>query len=87
MHDGWLELVAKWLSGESGDDVSYRTTKGITTGDVLKGALNYPPDKLSATKQESGRIGAIMKTLGFVKKRAPVADENGYRGYVFVKQG
>ncbi len=86
VHDGWLELVAKWLSGDSGDDVSYRATKGITTGDVLKGALNYPPDKLSATKQESGRIGAIMKTLGFVKKRAPVADENGYRGYVFVKR-
>lgn len=86
VHDGWLELVAKWLSGDSGYDVSYRATKGITTGDVLKGALNYPPDKLSATKQESGRIGAIMKTLGFVKKRAPVADENGYRGYVFVKQ-
>lgn len=86
VHDGWLELVAKWLNGDTGEDVSYRATKGFTTGDVLKGAIGYPPDKLSATKQESGRIGAIMKTLGFVKKRAPVADENGYRGYVFVKQ-
>lgn len=82
VQDGWLELVAKWLSS---DDMTYKIAGGITTGDVLKGALNYPPDKLSATKQESGRIGSVMKTLGFKKKRAPTVDDNGYRGYIFTK--
>ncbi|AXF86659.1 hypothetical protein DTO96_102414 [Ephemeroptericola cinctiostellae] len=82
VQDIWLEMVAKWLSS---DEMAYKTSAGFTVSDVLKGAINYPPDKLGNAKQESTRIVAILKSLGFIKKRVSTGDENGYRGYLYLK--
>ena len=64
--DAWEEAIIKWLDGERAETLLV-TRKGITTGDILQGALNI--DKDGWDKPLQTRVGAIMTKLKWRKRR------------------
>jgi predicted P-loop ATPase len=64
--DAWEEAIIKWLEGDRAETLLV-TRKGITTGDILQGALNI--DKDGWDKPLQTRVGAIMTKLRWRKRR------------------
>lgn len=64
--DAWEEAIIKWLEGDRAETLLV-TRKGITTGDILQGALNI--DKDGWDKPLQTRVGAIMTKLRWPKRR------------------
>lgn len=60
--DDWEPLVSKWLK-----DPCRRAHEGITTADVLIGALELSPEK--ANPSTSTRAGIVLRKLGFTRRQ------------------
>jgi hypothetical protein len=68
-HDDWIDIVSRWLKAPTKPDglsVAREIVdleSGITTADVLLGALGFPPERIApaATK----RVGHVLRALGF----------------------
>lgn len=66
--DDWIDIVARWLKaptrpdGHGGREI-VDLRQGITTGDILLGALGFPAERVApaATK----RAGHVLRALGF----------------------
>lgn len=66
--DDWIDIVENWLKGPSipfgvKDRLPLDPSNGFTTSEVLLGALDFTPDKItmSATK----RAGHVLRALGY----------------------
>lgn len=81
--DPWKELISAWLAET---DTAGKTTVealggGVTTCDVLVRALGHSK---GATNSGNGkRVGEIMRSLGFARKRLRLG---GMRDYFWVKE-
>jgi putative DNA primase/helicase len=76
--DDWIDVVADWLTCPTVPDAQsagreatrHRVSlaDGVTTAQVLLGALNFAPERITpgATK----RVGHVLRTLGFTPRQA-----------------
>jgi Virulence-associated protein E/Bifunctional DNA primase/polymerase, N-terminal len=66
--DSWSDVVAHWLDAE--DELSGeipRARKFLRVADVLRDALGF--DKKAIGRREESRVGAILRKLGFERKK------------------
>ena len=75
--DPWSAVIAAWLAKKPGLSVN-----GVTTGDVLKDALDMPASKME--RHHESRAGACLKRLGWEKQREM---RNGYRDWYYYPRG
>jgi putative DNA primase/helicase len=71
--DPWTPLVAQWLVAPA---QAALTSKGVTTDEVLRGALDFEPSRMG--RSEETRIGYVMRELQWSRQRVR---ENGTRVY------
>lgn len=71
--DAWEPLIYRWLRKQ--------VRPRVTMDELLFECLKIEPAKLSGTKQEVTRIGAIMARLHWTKKR----ETSGGRGYYYAE--
>jgi putative DNA primase/helicase len=80
--DDWVEIVSRWLesptrpSGKAEREL-VDIAKGLTTADVLLGALSFAPERITpgATK----RVGHVLRALGFFPRQLREAGERTRR--------
>jgi predicted P-loop ATPase len=75
--DPWTPIIAAWLAKKPVHSVN-----GVTTGDVLSGALTMPASQLE--RHHESRAGACLKRLGWEKKREM---RNGFRDWYYYPRG
>lgn len=75
--DVWTPIIEEWLAKKPGLAVN-----GVSTGDVLSGALDIPAGKME--RHHESRVGACMKRLRWEKKRQ---QHNGRREYLYFPRG
>jgi Virulence-associated protein E/Bifunctional DNA primase/polymerase, N-terminal len=66
--DSWADVVGAWL--DTPDDLTGevpRARKFLRVGDVLKNALSF--DQKHVGRREESRVGAILRTLGYARKK------------------
>ena len=76
--DDWVEIVQRWLKSPSrpvaGSASKERDLvapdEGVTTADVLLGALGFAPERISAGV--SKRAGQVLRKLGFERRQVRV---------------
>lgn len=85
-HDDWDTLVARWLMAPTVPDgresrATVRLDDGITTADVLLGALDCAPDRITPTN--TARVGHVLRRLGFARlqRRIPSTQRREWRYY------
>jgi putative DNA primase/helicase len=62
--DPWEQLVSAWLEKPADPPWPHRKIHGVTTADVLRGALGIDSGKI--TQVDSNRMGAVLRRLGGV---------------------
>lgn len=70
--DVWEEIIQRWL-----DEPDRRAVQSFTSADILIGALKLDEGAVDRAKQ--GRIGPIMKRIGWQRKRVAVAGVQAWR--------
>ncbi|MEB2314105.1 MAG: virulence-associated E family protein [Sorangiineae bacterium] len=69
--DDWVELVEQWLAAPSLPAGDRREAidpgDGFTTAQVLLGALDFAPDRITAACTK--RVGHVLRTLGYEPRR------------------
>lgn len=69
--DDWLELVEQWLAAPSVPVGDRREAidpgDGFTTAQVLLGALDFAPDRITAACTK--RVGHVLRALGYEARR------------------
>lgn len=74
--DDWVEIVARWLEhptrpdGHGGREI-ISIDAGLTTGDILLGALGFAAERLSAGATK--RAGHVLRALGFQRRQVRIA--------------
>jgi putative DNA primase/helicase len=69
--DPWQGFIVDWLATQAG--------KGIRVGDILDGPLKMDPDKQG--KHHEMRIGGILQSLGFERRRTRVNGKREWRWF------
>ena len=65
--DPWEQTIAVWLAKPA--DIGSRATQGVTTADVLAGAIGQDVSK--RTHADASRVGAVLRRLGWVPSKHP----------------
>jgi hypothetical protein len=78
--DPWTDKVAEWLQSRPAETLC-SLNGGVTTGDVLIGAIGVDPEKWDRGMQT--RVGAILRQLGRTRIRV---GKRCFRSWVYVVQ-
>lgn len=78
--DAWEPIITEWLDG-SDHGPGGEARDGVTSGDVLKGALNML--QKDWTREAQSRVGAVMHRLGWERKRPRI---RGVKTYVYYRK-
>jgi predicted P-loop ATPase len=80
IRDSWEEAVSQWLDEPDAlTGETPRTRNFLRVGDVLRGALGF--DTRHVNRREEIRAGAVLRGLGYVRKKSRV-DGVGVWGFV-----
>ncbi len=85
VHDDWIDLIKTWTASVSSYENGERVTrprdltKGITTTEVLMGALDFSADRIS--KAATTRCGYCLRELGFKPRQGLVNGRRERRYY------
>lgn len=63
-------------------DPRHRNIKRLTMVEVMEDVLGLDISRVTSTRQQETKVGAILRKLGWSKKRESKA-VNGYRGYYY----
>lgn len=75
--DAWEVKIADYLT-----DPRHRNIKRLTMVEVMEDVLGLDISRVTSTRQQETKVGAILRKLGWSKKRESKA-VNGYRGYYY----
>lgn len=69
--DSWEDAISRWLDEpEALTGEKPRDRKFLRVADVLEGALGFNPRNI--TRKEEVRVGAVLRTLGFTRKKVRI---------------
>jgi hypothetical protein len=78
IRDPWEEIVARWIENAWPTESFKLGRSSFTTWDVMSLALKLDPK--DARKETEGRVGAVMRALGYERDRPSRSDVAEYLG-------
>ena len=78
VRDPWEEIVARWIENAWPTECLKLGRSSFTTWDVMSLALKLDPK--DARKETEGRVGAVMRALGYDRGRPSRSDVGEYLG-------
>jgi len=72
--DSWQQIIQNWLNAPIN-----KRTQTFTTSQILIDCLGFEAARINPTRQSETKVGAIMRKLGWLKKR----QSSGMRGYYY----